>query len=161
MGSGMTNGVSVEFGLPTIPYSIRRVGPSSGLRPPSPIRWEKENIIGCHTRGGALRIAYPGLISVSLPGLKAGADMRQLSEGRRNSGRQSLPEPADRRSAPHLRCSSARVLRRRPGSHPGPARAGFNRQSAIGNRQFPEPEPELGWQGAAFVEHWNGSWHET
>ena len=106
--------------------------------------------------------AYPGLISVSLSGLKpVPADMRQLSEGRRNSGRQSLPEPADRRSAPHLRCSSARVLRRRPGSHPGPARAGFNRQSAIGNRQFPEPEPELGWQGAAFVEHWNGSWHET
>jgi len=54
--------------------------------------------------------AYPGLISVSLSGLKPGADMRQLSDGRRSSGRQSLPEPADRRSAPRLRCSTMRQL---------------------------------------------------
>jgi hypothetical protein len=39
-GSGVTNGVSVEFGLPTFPYSNHWEGPSSGLRPPSPIRWE-------------------------------------------------------------------------------------------------------------------------
>ena len=50
-------------------YGLR--GPSSGLRPPSPIRWEKGEYLGSFTRGGARRLAYPGLFSVSLSGFKA------------------------------------------------------------------------------------------
>ena len=48
--------------------------PSSGLRPPSPIGWEKGLYFFTCTRGGRAVALDPGLLSVALSGLGFGRD---------------------------------------------------------------------------------------
>jgi len=141
MGSGMTNGVSVEFGLPTIPYSIRRVGPSSGLRPPSPIRWEKENIFGCHTRGGCLRTA-----TIRLPRANIRQPFRlKTSTGRHEAtlrGEKEFWETESPRTGRPEVCPTFALLQRQGSAETTrvPSRPRARRlQSAIGNRQSAIP----------------------